>query len=369
MLFMKPVPHYIHTATQLERYQKRALNYLHSCRGDDVQGVVLHTTGSTGGMPRWFEYSLAEHRLLRLYHFRKICHLNNFNPDLKVVGIMYAGERFGLYGPYLFNSPNTYDYRVPFKLSEKSWQQIYSDLLELQPDVIYTTPSSFLASYVALYPNVPKMNCSVLFSGETLFDDIRQKALIMFDRVIDKMRCCRGGLGFIECRYGTKHIDDELCLATEGENGEIISTDFFNYRTPYVDFHTGDYGEIAVKECPCGLYGRVFTQFFGKGIHFIYAADKKLCNPTNIMNCITRMLKTHQIYTRYKLRQRRDGFITLHLDAKIIQSHNYDKSLNDIRHAIAEYTGQSTTIEPFDFIPNIRNKIMLVDSEMCDTCQ
>lgn len=97
----------------------------------------------------------------------------------------------------------------------------------------------------------------------------------IFTKVIDKCMCWDGGLGWFECAYQTKHIYDEFCLIEELEEQTLAVTDLQNLSTPFFRYLNGDKGSIGQIDCPCGLSGNYFKEFYGKVIEAIYINEKE----------------------------------------------------------------------------------------------
>lgn len=73
------------------------------------------------------------------------------------------------------------------------------------------------------------------------------------------MRCWDGGATFITCREGNYHILDNLSYCLDEEK-KLISTDYFSFVSPFVNYWNGDYCQIDsnYKRCDCG---RLFRNF------------------------------------------------------------------------------------------------------------
>jgi phenylacetate-coenzyme A ligase PaaK-like adenylate-forming protein len=73
------------------------------------------------------------------------------------------------------------------------------------------------------------------------------------------MRCWDGGATFFTCKYNTYHLLDNLSWCDEYEN-KLISTDYFSFPSPFVNYWNGDYCEIKsnYKRCECGRLYRPF---------------------------------------------------------------------------------------------------------------
>jgi hypothetical protein len=113
----------------------------------------------------------------------------------------------------------------------------------------------------------------VIVTGEVLDDGTREIAKRMFSKVIDKMRCWDGGLGFYECSYGRKHVYDELSYL-EILDDQLVSTDFFNFCHPFLRYANQDAGIVSEGLCECGVYGRYFVRFDGRETQCLLLDDK-----------------------------------------------------------------------------------------------
>lgn len=80
-----------------------------------------------------------------------------------------------------------------------------------------------------------------------------------FDNVCDHMRCWDGGASFFTCRFGNYHLMDNLSWC-EDVDGRMVSTDYFNFASPFVKYWNGDMCSIGknFSRCECG---RLFREF------------------------------------------------------------------------------------------------------------
>lgn len=80
-----------------------------------------------------------------------------------------------------------------------------------------------------------------------------------FDSICDHMRCWDGGASFFTCRAGNYHIMDNLSWCEEMD-GRLVSTDYFNFSSPFVRYWNGDVCSLGSKfeRCECG---RLFREF------------------------------------------------------------------------------------------------------------
>jgi hypothetical protein len=80
------------------------------------------------------------------------------------------------------------------------------------------------------------------------------------NNVCDHMRCWDGGATFFTCKYNTYHLLDNLTIVTQGADNKMISSDYFNLSSPFLNYYNGDLCEIhdEYKKCKCGRYYRNF---------------------------------------------------------------------------------------------------------------
>lgn len=80
-----------------------------------------------------------------------------------------------------------------------------------------------------------------------------------FKSVCDHMRCWDGGASFFTCRHGNYHLMDNLSWCEE-IGGRLVSTDYFNFASPFVRYWNGDMCRIGsvFLRCDCGRLYREF---------------------------------------------------------------------------------------------------------------
>lgn len=230
--------------------------------------LTLYTSGSSNGVRTAYLYDRPMYKLIENYHWHRILHFNQLKAGTVIrFKLARTTDSLNIEGPYQEWATGIKNnvYYVPFNnktCSANYWKETFFKIIKLNPSIIYCTPSLYesFADYLEF-----SFNCPVLFSQEILYPEIRNKAMTHFNRVIDKMRCWDGGLSFFECRYGTKHINDELSKV-ECINGKIYSSDFFNFAQPFFKYWNGDMGKITLNQCSCGIFGNIFTEFEGKHI-------------------------------------------------------------------------------------------------------
>ena len=82
--------------------------------------------------------------------------------------------------------------------------------------------------------------------------------------VCDHMRCWDGGVTFLTCRFGRRHLLEHLGHA-EMLDGRLVATDYFSLAAPFIRYWAGDHAQLGTKaiECECGRWSPAF-EFAGR---------------------------------------------------------------------------------------------------------
>jgi hypothetical protein len=78
--------------------------------------------------------------------------------------------------------------------------------------------------------------------------------------ICDHMRCWDGGASFFTCGAGNVHLMDNFSWCEEVD-GRLVSTDFFNFASPFVRYWNGDICSIGGKYSRCDC-GRLYRDFY-----------------------------------------------------------------------------------------------------------
>lgn len=81
----------------------------------------------------------------------------------------------------------------------------------------------------------------------------------LVDNICNHMRCWDGGASFFTCKEKNYHLMDNLSWCEEMDT-KLISTDYFSFPCPFVNYWNGDYCKIdkKYKRCDCGRLYREF---------------------------------------------------------------------------------------------------------------
>lgn len=184
------------------------------------------------------------------------------------------------------NKTYFFRYNCNERYDQKAWEYNINLALSLKPKLIRCSPSTI---EIINHYFKDKFDCPALSSEETLMPHIKSMADSMFTKVIDKMMCWDGGLGWWECHHGRKHVYDEFCLL-ETINDNLVTTDLNNEAMPFFRYHCGDQGILKQGMCSCGLYGNYFEEFQGKSIEGVLV-DDRLISGINISESLSAFLR------------------------------------------------------------------------------
>lgn len=160
--------------------------------------------------------------------------------------------------------------------------------------VLYGKPT-YLLELLELSGQHPELKIqpqAILTSGENLFRDVRARLETHFGcKVYDAYISTEGGLMALECPYHTGlHVQTNRVvlevLQLNGEvttqgYGEILLTNLVNWTTAIVRYRTGDFGSLALAECPCGFKGPTFKELQGREAR-CFAVGDSLCSADSL---------------------------------------------------------------------------------------
>ncbi|MGS0746156.1 phenylacetate--CoA ligase family protein [Syntrophomonas erecta subsp. sporosyntropha] len=73
-------------------------------------------------------------------------------------------------------------------------------------------------------------------------------------------------------------LDDKLNKVHNGEIGEIVVTNLYSPKTPFIRYATGDLGKLKDTECECGRKGQVLSEIIGRIDDYVITKDGKKIN-------------------------------------------------------------------------------------------
>ncbi len=180
-------------------------------------------------------------------------------------------------------------YLSTFDMSDERMSRYASRVRDFKPHCITAYPSA-----LALFAEFCKGRGvadirprAIVSSGEQLFDGQRELIEAAFQcRVFNRYGSREFGNVAHECgEHRGLHIMSDLCYlelvaengepAKNGEIGEIVITDLFNFYMPFVRYRTGDLAVSTGRTCPCGSGFPLLERVEGRSFDAIVTPDGK----------------------------------------------------------------------------------------------
>lgn len=246
----------------------------------DVPYVSLVRSGVTSSRlsDRIYRYSIPHQQIIEYHHIWKIEKSHNLLQPGNVIWVCsrprpHFIDQFchhplcSVLGPkhlYSCGQQNTvYMLFYDATFSKEAWEYNLELARSLNPKWFRCSASTIQVMHY--YASHFRFSCPVISSEETLTDTIRSNGESMFTRVIDKMLCWDGGLGWFECNVGRRHIYDELAYV-EMADTYAVTTDLNNEAMAFIRYRVNDVGVVGRGKCSCGLFSNYFETFDGKHI-------------------------------------------------------------------------------------------------------
>ncbi|WP_144053775.1 hypothetical protein [Baaleninema simplex] len=134
------------------------------------------------------------------------------------------------------------------------------EVLSVRPAVVRGYPSRLCEVASRLYGKSLPTVLGVIVTGEGWFEF--QKSLLerVFDApFIDEYGCQETGISGLTCPEANRlHLDSDRCLY-EVIDGQLVTTDLYNFTMPMVRYCCGDVVELEETPCSCGRKGLTAT--------------------------------------------------------------------------------------------------------------
>jgi len=247
------------------------------------ENQIFNTSGSSSGEP--FSYGVWNKYIRFLEdesHYGMILdefHINKKNPKILMLKklaynpshkeFLHKQEGDSPYTLHTHKSIDSIRYFVNFENYMNNNDSWFEELLQkIRPivpfDIIMITGPIMNSLVNYLTKNNIDIKLGNLMSQTGEFMRLVDKETIILKKyannVCDHMRCWDGGATFFTCRYDTYHLLDNLSWVTQGADNKMISTDYFNLSSPFVNYYNGDLCEIKndYSRCECGRLYRPF---------------------------------------------------------------------------------------------------------------
>jgi len=200
-------------------------------------------------------------------------------------------------------------------LNDDDYQLSYQKLIEFQPKVLwgFTSALAGFADYIERTKlSLKKLTPQLIISwAAPLYDHEREILSRVFNCYITNIYGTREiGHIAVKCAHDTLHINQESLLIEEDNANntekELLGTALNITPMPFIRYRTGDLGEVASSNCPCGRNLHHITNFLGRTGEVFYSKDGKMISPnfwcrTFMNESLSGVIRRFQvIYTKEK---------------------------------------------------------------------
>jgi len=178
------------------------------------------------------------------------------------------------------------------QLISEELQRIYKEILSYNPKFVrcYPVPLQFLSREIATISKTYRGNSLVAINttGSTLQDTVRDEIEKVFGVKIYDSYSCEGGTIFAQCSCSkyyhpaeecaiSEFIEDAVTLSDARRPRRHITTDLFNYASPFIRYDTQDYIVLGGENrCDCGRPFINIEQIRGRDSDIIRTPSGKL---------------------------------------------------------------------------------------------
>jgi phenylacetate-CoA ligase len=204
-----------------------------------------------------------------------------------------------------------------FNLSEEALLSYYKILINYRPHYLYgyVTVIEEFARYIKEnnLPPIPSLK-SIITTSEVLSNSARDYIRSVFGvKIFNEYGCGEVGSIAHECEYGNMHIvADNLYLEIDGngESGEIVVTDYFNFATPLIRYKVGDFATVDHGECACGRTLPMLKGIHGRAYDMIHTSDGSSLHPEAIMYIFEAIQKKSGSFKQFQaIQEDLDSFV------------------------------------------------------------
>ncbi len=196
-----------------------------------------------------------------------------------------------------------------FNLSDDSFRRYYELLSVKGPKYLYGYVSVIEAFAVYIIENklsLPSL-VSVITTSEVLTPLARDRISKSFGvNVFNEYGCGEVGSVAHECGHGSMHImADNLIveLDGEGDSGEVVVTDLFNYANPLIRYRLGDFATIDYEPCGCGVKLPSLKGIHGRAYDMITLSDGRQLHPESVMYIFESIQQQGPIFKQFQVIQ------------------------------------------------------------------
>lgn len=280
-----------------------------------IKKFGTRTTGGSTGTPLKYKFSIKDKIYAEAIYLR---------------GLSYGGYQLGnkiVYfggGSLISNQKKKWStklYERIFGLFVYSSYGVTDEDLKAILKTIELKKIKFIRGYVssiymladfALKNNISIQLKSAFVTSEMLFENQRKCIQTAFKcDVYDNYSLYDGGVSAYEMKGIGRIIDMERAYMeidqSEGNEGRILATQFYNTVFPFIRYDTGDIGEISYKHIYKYPFRPILTKLLGRQTEFLFLNNKKIGSP--VLTILMGRTKAEQ----YKIIQKDKDTVELHI--------------------------------------------------------
>lgn len=280
----------------------------------------------------------------------------SFNKAASLRGWSWMGYRLGDKFVKISNTPRSRFKRIQDLLSrnkclyfnttdDKSLLNILKEINKFNPSILrsYIAPLSLLLKTSLKY-NVPLKNIkAITTTGSVLHPYLRYDVENAFKTNIFDAYSCEGGATVFECHtHDCYHSAMEYAVSEveyhgNSKIGRLITTDLWNFATPFIRYDSQDLIEISSSKCTCGRNLLPVKKIIGRDYDILLTPDGRYVTPLRIGVFFRTLPKLMQ----YQVRQEslNDYIVYLKLPDKA-----RDESVQKIRSFWHEMFGENANV-------------------------
>jgi len=229
-------------------------------------------------------------------------------------------------------------YMHAYKLNEDEFAKMAQIMIEFSPSILrsYPDPLFLLSKYVKLHGIRPPSLKAINTTGSTLHDVYRRHIEDVFScRIFDSFSC-EGGAVVSQCfQSAAYHVADEYAITeiVDGNGdpqkiGRLITTDLWNYATPFIRYDTQDMVEISEEQCPCGRGLMTIKKIYGRSSDILVTPNKQFLFANNFTGHFQNIIGIDQ----YQISQKSVNQIVVYIKANDKYDISTQKMIMDLMH-------------------------------------
>lgn len=178
------------------------------------------------------------------------------------------------------------------------------------------------------------------------------------------------GMFAVECKNHHYHIilythiaeviDVNGQQVQDGEIGEIVVTDLFSKRCPYIRYRTGDLGVMSHKDCGCGIKTPYFTEIVGRIEDYILTKDGRRFGRVSLIVKKAKNIKQSQIIQISK-----DKIIIRVVPDKGFNPDHMGAVIDDAHMFVGDMTVEWEAVDQLERMPSGKVKFLIRREGVC----